>query len=99
MKPIKPSDIATAKQTAIPEVVIEVINNLLALKFSNGRATIYQKDIVNSLLKNGDISKDEIFNLGYLNFEEIYREQGWKVTYDKPGYGESYDAFFEFKVK
>ncbi len=32
----------------------------------------------------------------WLNVEELYRAQGWTVTYDKPGYNESYPATFTF---
>lgn len=45
------------------------------------------------------IDRETIFRRGYLNVEEAYREQGWSVVYDKPGYNETYDASFEFKVK
>ena len=45
----------------------------------------------------GRLTKAKIFSEGYLNVEEVYREQGWVVSYDKPGYNESYDANFKFK--
>ena len=45
------------------------------------------------------LSRGQIFDRGYLNVEEVYREQGWKVTYDKPTYYENYDAYFEFRSK
>lgn len=94
---IKPSEIAQAKQKAIPDVVIEVVNDILARKFTAGRATIKQKEIVNELVANHGMTVDQIYSNGYLNFEEIYRAQGWKVKYDKPAYCENYDAYFEFR--
>ena len=33
------------------------------------------------------------------DIEDIFREAGWKVTYDKPAYNESYDAYFKFEGK
>lgn len=39
------------------------------------------------------------FDQGWMDFEPIYEAQGWKVQYDKPGWDETYDAFFEFKEK
>lgn len=45
------------------------------------------------------LTKDKIFSRGYLNFEEVYREAGWEVSYDKPAYNETYDASFKFKEK
>lgn len=95
--PIKPSEIAQAKQKAIPEAVIQVVNDLLARKFTNGRATIKQLEIVNELVANHNLTQSCIYDNDYLNFEEIYRAQGWIVNYDKPAYCESYDAYFEFR--
>lgn len=43
------------------------------------------------------VNSNKIYDNGWLNVEEVYREQGWKVSYDKPGYNESYDAYFVFK--
>ena len=31
--------------------------------------------------------------------EPLYREKGWNVEYDKPGYNEFYKARFIFKKK
>ena len=40
-----------------------------------------------------------IFSNHWLDVEDIYRKQGWKVVYDSPGYDESYDAYYEFRKK
>ena len=102
--PLSPSEIGIAKANLIPEEVFVAVNKLLALKFSNGRAIITQKEILEELTKELDsdhektLERRHIFDIGYLNFEEAYRMQGWKVRFDKPGYNESYDAFFEFKT-
>ena len=39
-----------------------------------------------------------IFKKGWLNVEEMYREAGWQVTYDRPAYNETGYAYFYFKV-
>lgn len=43
------------------------------------------------------IMKEEISKHGWLNFESIYRDQGWTVKYDKPGFNESREASFIFE--
>jgi hypothetical protein len=43
--------------------------------------------------------QSEVYAKGWLNFEAIYEEAGWKVVYDKPGYNETYDANFTFTKK
>jgi hypothetical protein len=45
-----------------------------------------------------DRQKDraKIFSHHWLDVEPLYRDQGWSVEFDKPGYNESYDGFFTF---
>lgn len=93
-KPITPSEIAKAKESFIPSEVIEAVNELIAINYTCGYALVYQKAIVELASKK---LKTDQFNYQWLNIEEIYREAGWKVNYDKPEYNESYPAFFEFK--
>lgn len=62
-------------------------------------ATILQEDVVAGILKNNPDSRDRILDEGWLDFEDAYRKLGWSVKYDKPGYCESYSAFWVFKPK
>ena len=98
-KPITPAEVGKHQATIIPAVVFEVVNTLIASNFMNGSATVKQDSIVDGILIASDITRNEIFQKGYLNFEEAYREAGWEVEYDKPGYNESYSAYFEFTKK
>lgn len=100
VKPLKPSDIGEAKKKVIPDEVIEVFNELIAVKYTNGRALFKQKDVVARICSKMNMramEENTIFENGWLNVEEMYRAEGWKVTYDKPAYSESYDATFEFR--
>lgn len=94
-RPISPDEVGQGAH--IPHEVFAVVNRLLQENWSDSVATIKQKHVVHAL--ESHFSRDEIFGRGYLNFEGAYRAQGWKVTYDKPGYNESYDAFWMFKRK
>lgn len=98
IEPIKPSDIPQAKARAIPEAVIQVVNDILARRFvsSGTRVIIKQKEIVDELVANHDMTKNHIYENGCLNFEELYRAQGWKVRYAGVSYYENYDSYFEF---
>lgn len=113
-KPISPSDIPSYKAVSFPNYVFDAFNELIAINFSDGTADILQKDVVALMLQkanvgidpdesfggyNAGLTKGQILSLGYLNVEEVYRAQGWKVSYDKPGYNESYDALFRFTAK
>jgi len=95
VRPIKPNEIEGEKERTFPDAVLQSFNELITQKFSNGSATIKQDDIVALMVQKG-LNKDEIFEKGWLDVEGVYRTAGWKVSYDKPGFNESYPATFEF---
>jgi len=95
---IAPHEVASTLKASMPDAVLESFNALIAENFNGRSATVYQKDVVSRLESLGH-SRSKIFDKGWLNVEDIYRAQGWKVTYDKPGYCESYDANFSFSKK
>lgn len=99
IKPLRPEDIEISH--AIPEFVIKAVNNILSRRYRGRELTIPQSDIIQEILTVGPqtVTKSEIFAKDYLDFEDVYGEVGWEVTYDKPGYNESYEANFKFKAK
>lgn len=96
--PITPTEAGKRRQTCIPDEVIEAFNDLIASNFEHGSSHVKQKDIVAFLVKRGLTEKD-IYDNNWLDVKSIYRKAGWKVKYDKPGYCENYDAFYEFTKK
>ena len=93
--PISPDEIPSAKAVVIPPEVFDVVNELLAVKYVGGGAVIKQREIVEAIE-----TKLGTCDIQWLNFEEVYRQAGWRVKYDKPGYCDNpYDAFFEFRRK
>lgn len=96
IKPISPKLVAKMKEEVIPEKVIEIFNRHIARDYSNNRAIVYQGPIVAAIMTAIDCDRDHVYDSGWLNIEEMYREQGWSVTYSKPGYDESGDAYWEF---
>ena len=96
--PISPSEIPAKKASVIPPFVFDAVNQLLVER-SDGPSTIVllQKNIV-ALIREIMPPGDD-FNMKWLDFEDAYREKGWIVKYDKPAYCETYDAFFEFRLK
>ncbi len=98
VQPIKPDEIVGEKERIFPDVVLESFNTIIARNFSNGSANVKQEDVIALMLEKG-LTREEIHRNGYLNVEEIYRSKGWKVSYDKPGFNESYPATFTFRRK
>jgi hypothetical protein len=96
---ISPEDVDLTN--VIPKYVTDAVNKLIRKKYrGNGSFTILQKDIIAEIKKNKNVTSQHLFDNRYLDFEEVYREQGWNVSYDKPSYGDSdFDAYFKFTPK
>lgn len=110
VKPFSPAEAASAKKGAVPQELIQAINQLLAERIkSNGRSiTIKAHEIVSlaeSLMSNdGDytsrtIPKISWYDKGFMDFEPIYEAEGWKISYTRPDYTESFDSYYEFTPK
>lgn len=103
VKPISPKDVSSQKTKLIPSVVFEVFNELIALNFS-GKSSVVRQDVAadrivilyNKRNEFHTIDKRYVYDNNWLDIEDSYRDAGWKVYYDKPGYNETYPATFEF---
>lgn len=93
--PIHPDEVELAKATAIPDMVFRVFNDHIVRNFSSNRAFVVQEDVVKDLVAAG-FTRQEIIDNHWLDVESSYRAMGWRVSYDKPGYNESYAAKFCF---
>lgn len=90
--PISPVE-AQLQRNDIPDFVINIVNQLLKDNYKSDRIRIYQKDVVKAIKDHTGGTCE----MKWLDFEDFYRATGWGVTYDKPAYCETYDAFFIFK--
>ena len=97
-KAISPADVAGVKAELFPEAVFEAFNELIAAGFYGNEVTVKQEDVVKRMVEKGLKVKD-IYANHWLDVEEVYRAAGWVVEYDKPGYNESYAAYFVFRKK
>lgn len=102
IKPFNPSEVAKEsidkKISNIPDFVIGAVNNLLALKYKDGTATFDQNEIIEEIQKSQDLERHEIYERKYLDFEEVFRKEGWNVTYHKGAYYEDWTPYFVFKA-
>ncbi len=101
MKPITPAEAAQFKVSKVPRFVIETFNDLIKNKFDGHSAVIKQDEVVVAIVERYSTSDDQIsakkiFDNHWLDVEPIFKAAGWKVEYDKPGYNESYAAYFKF---
>lgn len=93
-KPLTPREMRE-HASPIPEVVFNVFNALIAKGAGIRSVTVLEKTVVAHLVERGYTSA-EIYEKCWLDVEPAYEAAGWRVTYDKPGYNESYDASWTF---
>lgn len=97
IEPIKPSEVAGLKQKRIPNKVIEAFNEMIADNWKGSYARFKKDDVLDKILEKINSTRNEVYKQNWLDVEDIYRQAGWKVTYDSPAYCETYDATYEFK--
>lgn len=101
VKPFTPKEAQDKKDVSFPDEVIETFNEFLAERYANGYARIEQGEVLNLIVSkfatHGKVfSRQQILDRGWLDIESAYRKAGWTVRYDRPGFNETYEAFWEF---
>lgn len=88
-------------ERVFPDFVLEAFNFCIQKNFSGKCSTVKQNEVIEEIIVRSGrtILRADVFGEGYLNVEGVYRKQGWKVRYDKPGFNESYDAYYEFFIE
>lgn len=98
MKPITREEVnAAAKNREFPDFVIQAFNECIVESKLKNSTTVKQDDVMTKIVAASGKSRNQIFELHWLDVEDHYRAAGWIVTYDKPAYNESYAAYFTFK--
>ncbi len=103
MKPITPDEVVSAKRDSFPHEVLEAFNEMIASEWNGTSSYFKTKDVTALILSKMSttewperVTESKLFNNHWLDVEDIYRKVGWEVTYDNPGYNETYDASFKF---
>lgn len=102
VEPLSPNEAIAKKVTTLPESVIEAFNEMIAGSLRHNTATFTQNAVVVLICEKmtkiqPDFTRRDIFRNHWLDIEDVYRQEGWRVEYDKPGFNESYDATFTFR--
>ena len=101
VQPIKRSEFAPR----FWDTTIEAFNELIKEK-NTLPVKITQTEVVNKILNklHFDHERDsiattraKIFETHQLDIEDLYRAQGWDVTFDQPAYCETYEPYWIFK--
>lgn len=96
-KPITPDEVTKQKSEALPDQVIEAFNELIAQQWDGRKASFKQHDVVNLIVSKMEVRRGEVFDKHWLDIEEVYKEAGWVVDYDQPGWADAqYEPIFTF---
>jgi hypothetical protein len=107
--PITPAQAMDVRIETFDENMIRAVNNLIQLNLkvtsSYVESRAKQKEIFAEYCKitgfeNTTALHQQLLDRHVFDFEDLYRDKGWKVEYHKPDYTEShYDAYFVFSMK
>lgn len=97
MEPIRPHEVKEKQIKSIPPEVIKVFNDLIVKHYNGRSAMIKQDEALSKVMEALSLSSNQVFENKLLDVEDVFRQAGWSVVYDKPGYNESYNAFWTFK--
>lgn len=83
---------------------IEAFNELLQEKWDGKQARITQDEAVDRILDKFQYidagqranKRAEIFKAHQLDIENLYRNEGFRVEFDKPGWDQAYTAYWIF---
>lgn len=99
IEPITPEEVLK-RGKLIPNEVFEIVNTMLVEKITPSKQiVVYTKDIANLVSKKLGISTDKVFEMHMLDIEDDYRKAGWECVYESPGFGDTFSAFFRFRIK
>jgi len=96
-RPIRPDEVAIAKKSVFPKEVFQAFNEMIVSNAVGGYSKFKAKDVASLIAKKLRIRLGAVYDKNYLNVEDTYRKEGWKVIYDKPGFNETYDPTFTFR--
>lgn len=95
IEPITPDKVE--RSATKPDEVIDAFNELIQKYWDGDQAKFKLIEAVELIsIKLGNIGTRFVYENHYLDIEHIYRQAGWEVYYDKPGYNESYPPTFTF---
>lgn len=96
--PITPTEAKRNKLRVIPPEVLEAFDELITKNLRGSTAKVIQKEVIDLIEQKLHINHEQ-FVFAWLDVEPLYKDAGWEVTYDKPGYNENYLASFNFTEK
>lgn len=100
---ISPQEAQKKHQQQIPQEVFDTWNEVIVSHLHQYSQRVESrfllKELSSKLSSKMHMNFETLKEKGYLDLEPFFRENGWSVDFDSPGYNESYDANFTFSAK
>ncbi len=94
-RPITPDEAGETR--AIPPEVLEAFNQLIKQNMRRGVAHVGLNEVAKLAAVKLDCRVEYLFDHDLLDVENAYRQAGWVVEYDQPGYNEEGQGVFTFR--
>jgi hypothetical protein len=101
--PIKPKEVQKKRNESFPEEVFDAFNEMIVKEWDGHSASFTLKSVADLAIKklkeggrNRGLTRQGMYDKGWMDVEDVYQKAGWEVEFDKPGYNEDYEANFKF---
>lgn len=102
IEPLDPNDVLSSIEENIPYEMIESINELILRNWKKNSSTFTRPELIELYLsKKGEsnIEQNRINVYGFLNFEAVYEQKGWEVTFTPANSNNAFTPEYTFKKK
>ena len=97
---ISPAEAFVLHEKQIPPGVFQCWNELIIKNYISKKSVfvIKQDDIIALITETLSVSRQDVFNNGWLEVEQYYSKSGWTVQYESPDRGDNWSPFFRFRA-
>lgn len=104
VKPITPDEVVDRKINAMPDEMLQAVNDLIAKNWNGSEASFKVEEIVSQYFiitgkRKTPTARVKLFDNHWLDIEPIYREAGWIVRFESPDYTEDFPSYFVLTMK
>ncbi len=99
---ITPDEVLKNRPKYIHPDIIRIVNEILSQKFIGigSEVSIKRKTIeIAFLSRNPDFERSKLYDDKHMDFEDVFRKAGWKVSYHSPCRDESFEEHYNFSMK
>jgi hypothetical protein len=96
-RPVTPPEAAALKHAVIPPAVLAAFNKLILLHWEGTYAEFPATDVLPAVSRENSSLAPGLVSAAIAGIAPAYRAAGWSVTFDRPGYNETYEAHWIFR--